>query len=227
MTLVVFTSNQPRHAALVRALQGAGHQLLAVFVEPKTFAAPETPALREYWWRVREAERAVFGGDLRINAPVIAVRPGEISALLDACVLGHAATRIVVFSASWITSPLYDMIAQKALNLHAGIAPAYRGSACNFWAEYDGRPELVGAQVQQLASTLDDGRVLAEVRSDLAITDPFRRGMDVVQRGIRAMVRCVAHSDVKWSGYWYDRCRVSHHVDFTEAVAAEYLARLG
>jgi len=68
---------------------------------------------------------------------------------------------------------------------------------------------------------------LAEVRSDLAITDPFRRGMDVVQRGIRAMVRCVAHSDVKWSGYWYDRCRVSHHVDFTEAVAAEYLARLG
>src|SRR3970040_2114846 len=179
MTLVVFTSNQPRHAALVRALQGAGHQLLAVFVEPKTFAAPETPALREYWWRVREAERAVFGGDLRINAPVIAVRPGEISALLDACVLGHAATRIVVFSASWITSPLYD------------------------------------------------GRVLAEVRSDLAITDPFRRGMDVVQRGIRAMVRCVAHSDVKWSGYWYDRCRVSHHVDFTEAVAAEYLARLG
>src|SRR3990167_5136809 len=120
MTLVVFTSNQPRHAALVRALQGAGHQLLAVFVEPKTFAAPETPALREYWWRVREAERAVFGGDLRINAPVIAVRPGEISALLDACVLGHAATRIVVFSASWITSPLYDMIAQKALNLHAG-----------------------------------------------------------------------------------------------------------
>src|SRR3990167_4170247 len=102
MTLVVFTSNQPRHAALVRALQGAGHQLLAVIV----------------------------------------VRPGEISALLDACVLGHAATRIVVFSASWITSPLYDMIAQKALNLHAGIAPAYRGSACNFWAEYDGRPEL-------------------------------------------------------------------------------------
>src|SRR3990167_227008 len=104
-------------------------------------------------------------------------RAQDVRGARDSCaargLVGRAPTRIVVFSASWITSPLYDMIAQKALNLHAGIAPAYSGSACNFWAEYDGRPELVGAQEQQLASTLDDGRVLAEVRSDLAITDPF------------------------------------------------------
>src|SRR5690606_39404976 len=58
----------------------------------------------------------------------------------------------VVFGASYIRGPLIDyLVARGAINIHMGVSPYYRGSSCNFWALYDGRPEYVGATIHKLS----------------------------------------------------------------------------
>ena len=227
MRLVVFTANQPRHVAFVESLQKAGHDLIAIFVEPKSILKPTTPALLSHWRRMRNAELEIFGDKLLIEAPVMAVRPGEISACVQAAAFAYAADRVVVFSASWIRSPLLEAVqSRQSLNLHMGIAPSYRGSACNFWAEYDYRPELVGAQVQRLSAGLDQGEIVAERRPMiLASRDPFVRGMEAVQLGIEAMVEHLTRDYDESRDTAQAPNRLMRRSDFTESVASDYLAR--
>jgi methionyl-tRNA formyltransferase len=230
MRITVFTSNQRRHVALLDALRWDGHDVLAV-VEPKPSLLPATPALATYWRRVHQAERMIFPDPMPwIQVPTCVLQPGEVS-LAELPPSALEADRFVIFSASYIRGAFYDrLVAGGALNLHVGIAPEYRGSAPNFWAVYDGHSELVGAQVQRLATRLDGGEILAEVRPPLGGDDPFLRGMEACQLGIEAMVRLIAHApDSLVSVRVNDRdqqIRYARHQEFTETVAAEYLGRL-
>ena len=46
------------------------------------------------------------------------------------------------------------LLRKKALNIHMGISPYYRGTDCNFWAIYDGFPNYVGGTVMKLSKKL-------------------------------------------------------------------------
>ena len=227
MRLAVFTSNQPRHLALLDALVDAGHEVHAA-IEPKTRLAEETsPVMAKYWARVHNAETAIFGGRFCCSVPAFVLQAGELSRIPTLpSVLRHA-DRYVVFSSSYIRPPMIDwLIAAGALNLHVGIAPEYRGSAPNAWAQYDGRPDLIGAQVQLLSKGLDAGLILTEVRPPLDAGDYFTRSMRAVQLGIEAVVRQVSaptgHA-VKANDAT-QQLRYSRHADFTDDVAAKILA---
>ena len=227
MNLCVFTSNQPRHIALLDALTAAGHDVW-VIVEPKTHLLPsESEILEGYWTRVREAERYLFGRPDFISAPTLCLRPGELSKSWHA-IPDDAWSRFpIVFSSSYITGLAAEYLVERgALNLHVGIAPEYRGSAPNMWAQYDGNPHLIGAQVQRLSKGLDAGDILAEVRTFPDEGDYFRRSMLAVKKGIDAMVRLLAVPEPWMPVRANDRTkqiRYSKHDDFTEAVAAKIL----
>ena len=219
----VFTSNQPRHVALLDALVDAGHDVVAV-IEPKTMLLPESGVMREYWTRVRDAERVVFRDTSpMVCVPALVLRPGELS---RAPWLPAQAQHLVVFSASYITGALADaMIEKGAINLHVGIAPEYRGSAPNAFAMADGRPDLIGAQVQRLSKGLDAGDILAEVRPGPE-GDYFTRSMLAVNLGIAALVALLETPEPWTPVCANDRAqqlRYSRHSDFTEAVAAKIL----
>lgn len=215
--------------ALLDALVRARHTLRVV-CERKTCFFPTDLTMARYWQRVRDAERATFPDVIsRLPEPPLELRPGELSqtelpwSVLDC-------DQFVVFSASYITGPLCDLLMAKgALNLHVGISPEYRGSAPNFWAEAQGHPELVGAQVQRLAKGLDAGEILAEVRPPMG-GDPFLRGMAACRLGIEAMVDVLGRPTETWLPVRAnDRNRQIHyskHQDFTPAVVTEYLGRL-
>ncbi len=237
MRITVFTSNQPRHVALLDALVGAGHEVQAV-IEPKTFLIPPvtsfgTPpphTMAAYWRRVREAEHKVFPGAPVVKVPAVVLRSGELSKVLLPLDWTVNTARFVVFSSSYITGRLADfLVANDALNLHVGIAPEFRGSAPNFWAEYLGRPDLVGAQVQRLAKGLDSGEILAEVKPPPG-GDPFLRGMEACRLGIAAMVNMVAlppgHCVLRRPNDRSKEIAYRRHDDFTEDVVAAYLRRL-
>lgn len=231
MRITVFTSNQIRHIALLDALVWAGHDVQAV-IEPKTYVLPTTTPMKDYWLRVYEAELRTFPAtDPRVRVPALVLRPGELSRVgLPRTML--EAERFVVFSASYIQGPLCDLLVQQqALNLHVGISPEYRGSAPNFWAAYQGHPELVGAQVQRLAAGLDAGEILAEVRAGLPYNgDPFVRGMEACRLGINAMVAIVGTPPETWlplrANDRSQQIQYSRHDAFTESVVADYLGRL-
>lgn len=229
--ILLFTANQPRHAALARAL--AGRDELIVMSEPKSLGPFETgTTLARYWQSVRDAERTIFGADLPVlSGRVVSVRPGEVSQL-DLGVYIERVSHVVVFSSSYLKPPLIDqLIARSALNLHVGIAPEYRGSAPNFWAEYDGRPDLVGAQVQRLSPTLDAGEILAEVRVGATDEpDPFLRGMLACREGIKALIDLLDRP-VPWTPVRTNDpgkgLRYARYSDFTPEVVEAYLARFG
>lgn len=253
MKITVFTSNQPRHIALLDALVAAGHEVRAV-IEPKTYLRPPTTSfgrptaetMATYWDRVRLAEGEVFPNGAIVKVPAFVLRPGELSGVRGGKRKWlEDSDRFVVFSSSYITGWLADFLVDRnTLNLHVGIAPEFRGSAPNFWAEYLGRPDLVGAQVQRLAKGLDSGEILAEVRpysndrwadDDRIVHDPFLRGMEACRLGIEAMVDMLGLMErCTRTKVWApirpnDRTQeiaYRRHEDFTEEVVAAYLRRL-
>ena len=67
----------------------------------------------------------------------------------------------IVFGSSYIKNDLAKfLVRKKAINIHMGISPFYRGTDCNFWALFDNNPHLVGATIHRLSLGLDSGPIL-------------------------------------------------------------------
>ena len=227
MRVTVFTSNQLRHIALLDGLVAAGHTVQAV-IEPKTMLVPlETDVLATYWAKVRHAERQTFLKSPIISCPVMVLRPGELSRLGWLPDLLWHADRFIVFSSSYLTGWLCkQLVENRTLNLHVGLAPEYRGSAPNAFAEYDGNRHLIGAQIQLLSEGLDSGQILAEVKPGPE-GDYFTRSMAAVKLGIDAMVEHIALPFETWREFRPNnraqQIRYSKHSDFTELIAKTIL----
>jgi len=52
------------------------------------------------------------------------------------------------------------LVKKKAINMHMGLSPYYRGSSCNFWALFDSNTHLVGSSIHLLSKGLDNGKIL-------------------------------------------------------------------
>lgn len=227
MRVLLYTGASLRHFALAALLRS--HFDTIVVSEASRPATVAGPAMKECARRMIEAETAVFGrSPLAIsgldNGRVYVVPFGQ------PFLPPESFDRVVVFGASWIRGALLDsLVAREAINLHMGLAPEYRGTACNFWAEYDERPELVGATLHRLTATIDGGPILATVTVSRAPgVDPWRHGMFSVQAGHNALVDLLHRETVTPTPQDRSRTlRYSRGRDYTEAVCASYLTRLG
>lgn len=239
MKIAVFTSNQPRHAALVHSLAEVASEVCAV-IECKTNfpgkiadRVPKSPVMEEYFSHVLRAEREVFGS-IKFsppNASVLPLREGDLNHI-DMEILKPAldADHFVVFGSSYIKGELGEfLVEKKAKNIHMGVSPYYRGNSCNFWALYDGRPDLVGATVHVLSKGLDSGGMLFHALPEAAPTDPFVFGMKAVRAAQRGLVHYLSKGELDdMETVDQDReqeFRYSRAADFTDAVAEEYLQK--
>jgi folate-dependent phosphoribosylglycinamide formyltransferase PurN len=59
----------------------------------------------------------------------------------------------------------------RAINIHTGISPLYRGSDTNFWPIYNQQPEHLGVTVHRLDAGIDSGAILARGRPDISAED--------------------------------------------------------
>ena len=195
MKITVFTSCQPRHLALVERLAAVADTTYAC-LEVNTLFPGQTEdffrkskVMKTYFCHVQEAERAEFGSVrfLPENVRTITMKMGDLNAL-DLSWLRPALQSdvIVVFGASYIRKPLIDvLLAQGAINIHMGTSPYYRGSSCNFWALYDGRPEYVGATIHLLSAGLDSGAILCHALPQNMECEPLD-GFALGRRGVTA-----------------------------------------
>ena len=238
MTITVFTSNQPRHLALIESLASIAETVYAV-QECNTVLPGQvddfyrkSPVMQDYFGRVIAAEREVFGEPrfLPANVWAMAIKMGDLSRL-DLATLGPAlqAERLAVFGASYIKGPLCEhLVARGALNIHMGVSPYYRGSSTNFWAMYDRRPDLVGATIHLLSRGLDSGPMLFHALPEAAAVDPFVHGMRAVRAAHAGLVEYLK-SGKSLEPMMQDKSkelRYTRNADFTDDVAAEYLSRL-
>lgn len=187
MKISLFTGSQLRHNAFAATLAGVGE--LSVIMETTDTVEnynnrSVTSVYSEYMSKMKEVERDIFDEDInlanlnikKIPFGSLSVLPySELSNMLDADIY-------IVFGASYIRNWLADyLISRKALNLHLGMAPYYKGSACNFWALYDEKPEYVGATIHLLDNKLDNGDILYHVRPELGNKSPGQFTMSAVK----------------------------------------------
>ena len=135
----------------------------------------------------------------------------------------------VVFGASFIKGELADHLVQrKALNIHMGVSPYYRGSSTNFWAMYDRRPDLVGATIHLLSKGLDSGPMLFHALPKPDAVDPFVYGMRAVLAAHLGIVAYLKNGRSMEPVEQDRTCelRYTRNADFTDAVAQEYLNRI-
>jgi methionyl-tRNA formyltransferase len=240
MKITVFTSNQPRHIALIEALAGVADEVFAVQECGTIFPGEtddfyrRTDVMRDYFRRVISAETVVFGRPRLLPAGVrsIAMRMGDLNRLEPGALADALRSEVyVVFGSSYIKGALCDhLVAHRAVNIHMGVSPYYRGSSTNFWAMYDRRPDLVGATLHRLTRGLDSGPVLCHALPKPEAAGPFVIGMNAVRAAHRALVEHLVSGELgKLEPLEQDRnleIRYSRHADFDDEVAAEYLDRL-
>mgnify|MGYP001101419965 CR=1 FL=1 len=239
MKITVFTSNQPRHLAYVRQLSEVADEVF--FISESTTVFPgqiedfyaKSATMQEYFGAVRAAELEVFG-DFTFspaNARVLAIKQGDLN-MVDRQILAPAldSDLYLVFGSSFIKGWLIsELVEKRAVNIHMGLSPYYRGSSCNFWALYDEKPAFVGATVHLLSPGLDNGPALFHVRPDYQGQDLFRFTMESVRKVQSRIVEEIS------SGGLLDyhpravdassQIRYTRNRDFTDAVASEFLAR--
>lgn len=239
MRVTVFTSNQPRHLAFIERLAAVAEEVYAVVETTTAFPGRvedfyrKSPAMQLYFSRVLEAEVSLFGlqRPLPQNVRVLPVKMGDLSLLgEDQLASVMTSEHYLVFGSSFIRGWLADtLVNRRAINIHMGLSPYYRGTACNFWALYDDRPAFVGATVHLLSRGLDNGPILFHVRPNFYGQDPFLFTMQAVEevqieigermaQGVLGSLTPI-HQDKALE------LRYSRNRDFTDEIASEFLQR--
>ena len=135
----------------------------------------------------------------------------------------------VIFGGSYIKDPLADfLVKKKALNIHMGISPYYRGSDCNFWALFDDNPHLVGATIHMLSKGLDSGPMLYHALSKVK-TNPFDYTMSCVMAAFHSLKDRIKDKSIfEIQSIEQDKnkqIRYSKRIDFNENVVKKFLAK--
>lgn len=240
MKITVFTSNQPRHIALIESLASIADQVFAIQECNTVFPGKvedffkKTDIMQDYFSHVIAAEQKVFG-DLQFtsnNVTQLALKSGDLNRV-DLQTLSPALNSdyYIIFGSSFIKGPLCDFLVKNgAINIHMGVSPYYRGSSCNFWAIYDGNPELVGATIHMLSKGLDSGDMLYHVFPKAEIVDPFVIGMNAVKSAHNSLVDNIKSGFIKEllpvKQNKENEIRYTRNRDFNDVVAKEYLENL-
>lgn len=239
MKITVFTSNQPRHIALINRLAAISETTFAVMECNTVFPGlvqdffKRSDVMREYFSHVMRAENDLFG-DLSFSAAnvrTLPIKSGDLNFIHRAQLQPALQSDVyVVFGASFIKGWLIDFLVEhRALNIHMGVSPYYRGSSCNFWALYDNRPELVGATIHLLSKGLDSGPMLYHALPTFHDSDPFAFTMRAVEAAQLSLVNRLASNEIhNFQPVPQDKTqqvRYTRNADFTDEIAAEFLAR--
>jgi hypothetical protein len=239
MKITVFTSNQPRHLALISRLASISEVTFAVMECNTVFPGlvqdffNKSEVMRRYFTSVMRAEIDLFG-DLSFspsNVRALPIKSGDLNLLsrrqLEPALHSDA---YIVFGASYIKGWLIDfLVSRRTINIHMGVSPYYRGSSCNFWALYDNRPQYVGATIHLLSKGLDSGPMLYHALPKWNRTSPFDFTMKAVHAAQESLVHRIANSELRdFAPVAQDKSceiRYTRNADFTDKVASEFLVR--
>lgn len=240
MKATIFTSNQPRHIALIEAISLIADEVFTV-QECNTIFPGETEdfyrkteVMQNYFKRVTAAEEKVFGRPRfgPKNSRHLVLKLGDLNKLeMEILAPALKSDIYIIFGSSFIKGALCDFLVEhKALNIHMGVSPYYRGTDCNFWAVYDGNPEYVGATIHLLSNGLDSGPMLFHALPKTEPVEPFLLGMLAVKAAHSSIVHYLKTGEIwKMKPIFQSKdreIRYSKKIEFTDEVAADYLKNL-
>ena len=203
MNITLITSDQIRHNYLVNLLSNIATKL-NVIQEKKTFFSNQNKIsnlIKNYFLKVDDAQKKVFGNAAidkkNKNIKLLSLENKE----LEKCSLNSLSDFLnsdifIVFGSSFIKKDLVNfLIDHKALNIHLGISPYYKGTDCNFWALFDNNPHLVGATIHLLSKGLDSGPILYHALSEIK-EDPFIYTMSAVKSAFESIAQKIENKTI-------------------------------
>ena len=198
MKITLFTSNKNRHNYLINLLSGISDELYVIQecntifpgIIPGHYQA--SPTMKKYFEYVSNAQYKLFGNSYvnnkKKNIKILPMVSGDLNHCSMKLLSNFLKSDVyVVFGSSYIKGELVDfLVEQKAINIHAGVSPYYRGTDCNFWALYDDNPHLVGTTIHLLSKGLDSGPMLYHAMSYLK-TNAFEYAMSTVKSAFHSI----------------------------------------
>ena len=154
MKITLFTSNNSRHIYLIKSLLKVC-KCLNVVIESKTIFNGKVDGyykknkiISNYFRKVEKAQIKYFKNNYIPNTSkkinILPISMGDLNYLNLNNLKNFLSSDIyIVFGSSYIKGKLVDfLIKKKAINIHMGVSPYYRGADCNFWALQDYKPQF-------------------------------------------------------------------------------------
>lgn len=237
MKITIFTSNQTRHNYFINLLSKVADKIY-VIQECNTIFPGENNGhyaisnpIKNYFKKVQKAQDKIFGKTF-INLTnkkilIFPIRAGD----LNLCSLNYLSEFLqsdyyIVFGTSYIKGDLIDFLVKKrAINIHMGVSPYYRGTDCNFWALFDGNPHLVGSTVHLISKGLDNGPILYHALSRTK-QNLFEYSMSATKAAFHSVADRIKDRSInKIESINQDKkkqIRYSKKIDFNECVIKEF-----
>ena len=237
LPFVAIVGDHLRHRWLVAQLAAhPGLTLRGIVCErqppaPRGSTADEDALVADHFARRSAAEERHFGAPALEGhgVPVLAVDSGRSNDPEVAAWMGTlGASWLVLFGCSIIREPLLADFENRAVNIHLGLSPYYKGHATNFWPLVNGEPECVGATVHLATLSVDAGPILRQARPDIAAADDSHDiGCKALIAGARALLEglsAYAVGELEPTPQTGDG-RVYRRADFTPAAVEELRER--
>ena len=240
MKITLFTSNNFRHNYFINLLSHVASELFVV-QEANTIFPGEIPGhyeptalMKKYFANVFEAQYKIFGTNYikneNKNIKIFVMKSGDLNKCSINLFNDFLKSDIyIVFGSSYIKGDLVNfLIDKKAINIHMGVSPYYRGCDCNFWALYDQNPHLVGATIHLLSKGLDSGSILYNAMSEMH-DDKFVYTMSTVKSAFHSLAQRIKDKSIfEIQEETQDKSkeiRYSKKLDFNDSVVKDFLAR--
>ena len=240
MKITIFTSNQRRHHYLINLISTISSELFVVQECRSIFPGlipgfyKATKNMREYFSEVNKAEKKFFKNNF-INSEnkkikLLPISTGDLSHLdLKDLSIFLQSDAYIVFGSSFIKGELANfLVDNKAINIHMGVSPYYRGADCNFWALYDDNPHLTGTTIHLLTKGLDSGPILYHAMSNLK-TNPFEYSMSTIKSAFHSIAERIKDGSIfVIKPLMQDKVkelRYTKKTDFNEEIVKKYFEK--
>jgi methionyl-tRNA formyltransferase len=240
MKVTLFTSNNHRHNYFINLLSNFCDELWVIqecktlFMDKNNEKYENKNIIEEYFNKVLEAQNKIFKKEFvnknNKNIKTLPILNGELNKLPLSYLDDFLKSDIyVVFGSSYIKGELVDfLVKKKAINIHAGVSPYYRGTDCNFWALYDDNPHLVGTTIHLLSKGLDTGPILYHAMSNLK-SNPFEYTMSTVKSAFHSITERIKDGSIfTIKSIFQDKIkevRYSKKSNFSEQTVKEYFEK--
>ena len=238
MKITVLTSNKSRHNYLVNKLSNVCKKLFIIQENSTIFPGvnpgrnKQSNTMKKYFQKVNNAQNFFFYDHkflkLKKNCKLLSLQMGDVNNIkLKDYKSFFQSNLYIVFGTSFIKGKILNFLKKnKAINLHMGLSPYYRGTDCNFWALYDRKLDKIGATIHLLNEVLDAGKILY-VTKTLNQKDSFKLTMSAVKLAIDTLVKKIKSREIlKLKSIKQDKSleiRFSKKRDFTDKVVKRFM----
>lgn len=240
MKITVLTSNKKRHNYLINKLSFVCSKLHiiqecgTIFPGINPGRNKQSKIMKKYFLYVEKAQNYFFAKHnylkLNKNCKLLNLQMGDINNIrLKDYNSFFQSDLYIVFGTSFIKGEILNFLKRnKAINLHMGLSPYYRGTDCNFWAIYDNNREMVGATTHYINEILDGGKILYTTKT-LKYDNPFKFTMSAAKLAIDMLINKIRNKSIlKIIPVKQDKIheiRYSKKKDFTDKIVNNYLKR--